>query len=247
MVAAAIIGGAVVGGVASNLASQDAADTAAEAQTQAAATGEAGINARFQQLQTLLKPFQEEGQKALFAQSNLMGLNGNAPQQAAIDAIRQGPQFQAMLAEGENSILSNASATGGLRGGNTQAALSRYSPLLLANLIQQQYSNLGGLTSIGQNAAAGVGNAGVNTATTIAGLQESVGAAQAGAALANGRADANLYSSLGNAAGLYSGLGGFGRTGQVTTGAGIGNQSNPGFVGPQYDPAAFGNSFGAYS
>jgi hypothetical protein len=60
-------------------------------------------------------------------------------------------------------------ATGGLRGGNVQAALGQFQPQLLAQLIDQQYSRLGGLTSIGQNAAAGVGNAGMSTGNSITG------------------------------------------------------------------------------
>lgn len=242
-VAAAVVGGSVIGGVLSANAQEDAANTAANAQTQSNALAEAGVQRRFDHLQSLFKPFVDTGTSALFAQGNLIGLNGGAPQQAAIDAIRNGPQFQAMLAEGENSILQNASATGGLRGGNTQAALARYSPLLLANLVQQQYQNLGGLTSIGQNAAAGVGNAGMNVGNTIAQLQQSTGAAQAGAALAGGRAEAGLYNSLGSAVGLYGGLGGFGKAGGFG-GGGSGNTYQSIVQNSAIDPLQYANNYG---
>ena len=150
-----------------------------------------------------LSPYVNAGTGALGAQQNLLGLNGNSAQQSAISGIQNGAQFQALEQSGQNAILQNASATGGLRGGNTQAALGQFSPQLLQQLIQQQYSNLGGITSIGQNAAAGVGNAGMANANSISGLLQSQGSAQAGAALARGQANNQLYSSLGSTFGNY--------------------------------------------
>jgi hypothetical protein len=137
------------------------------------------------------------------------GLSGAGAQSAAIRGIQSGPQFQAMLRQGQNSILQNASATGGLRGGNTQAALGQFSPMLLSNLIQQQLGNYGGLVGIGQNAAAGTGNAGMQTGNNITALLGQQGSAQAGAALANGQAQQNMYGAIGNGIGLFAGMGGF--------------------------------------
>ena len=113
-----------------------------------------------------------------------------------------------MQQQGENRILQNASATGGLRGGNTQAALAQFSPQLLSQLIDQQYSRLGGLTSVGQNAAAGTGNAGMFAGKNVSDLLQQGGAAQAGGYLNAGRAQQNLFGSLGGALGQYIGLGG---------------------------------------
>lgn len=118
-----------------------------------------------------------------------------------------------MTAQGENAILQNASATGGLRGGNVQGALAQFRPQLLSSLIQRQFQNLGGLTSIGQNAAAGTGSAGLQTGTNISNLFQQQGAAEAGGALANGRAQANAFGAVGGGLGLFSGLGGFNRFG----------------------------------
>lgn len=140
-------------------------------------------------------------------------MGGENAQQAAISAIQRSPQFTALQQQGENSILANASATGGLRGGNTQAALAQFSPQLLSQLIDQQYSRLGGLTSLGQNAAAGVGNAGMQTGSNIAQLMQQQGAALAGGALAQGRGQAGMWNALGSAVGAFGGMGGFGRMG----------------------------------
>lgn len=152
-------------------------------------------------------------QGSLGAQQDLIGMNGNSAQAAAIQALQGSPQFTSMLQQGENSILQNASATGGLRGGNTQAALAQFSPALLAQTINDQYSRLGGLTSLGQNAAAGVGNAGMKTGGNISDLLQQQGAAQAGGALAQGRAINGIASGIGGAYGTYAGMNGFGRSG----------------------------------
>ena len=98
-------------------------------------------------------------QGSLGAQEDLLGLNGADAQGRAISQIENSPYFSGLVKQGENAILQNASATGGLRGGNTQAALAQFRPNMLAAAIDQQYQRLGGLTSLGQNAAAGVGNA----------------------------------------------------------------------------------------
>lgn len=209
MVAAAVVGSAVVGGVLSSKAQKSAANTAANAQTSASEAGVAQQNKQFEAVQRLLSPYVNAGNGSLTGQQNLLGLNGDTAQAAAIGGIQNSSQFNMLKQQGENSILQNASATGGLRGGNTQAALAQFSPQLLNQLVQQQYSNLGGLTSIGQNAAAGVGNAGMTTGNNISNLLQQNGAAQAGNALAIGQANSQLYNTLGSSVGLYAGLGGF--------------------------------------
>ena len=64
-----------------------------------------------------------------------------------------------MLGEAENALLQNASATGGLRGGNTQSALSELRPALLTSLIEQSYSRAGDLAGYGQLGRANISNA----------------------------------------------------------------------------------------
>jgi len=165
---------------------------------------------QFDAIQKLLKPYVTAGTGALSAQQNLIGLGGASKQQQAIKALEQSPQMQALVQQGENAILQNASATGGLRGGNTQAALAQFRPNVLSQLIESQFSKLGGLTSIGQNAAAMTGNAGMNSANQISNLFQQNGAVQANAAIARGQANANAWNILPQAVGTFAGLGGFG-------------------------------------
>lgn len=198
----AVAGATVVGGYMASESAADAADSAAQAQGDASAAQINESRRQFNAIQDLLKPYTQAGTGALTAQQNLLGLNGADEQQKAVGAIAGSPQMAALLQQGENAILQNASATGGLRGGNTQAALAQFRPQLLSQLIQQQYSNLGGITSIGQNAAAGVGNAGQNSSNQIINALGQQGAAQAGAALATGQANAQMWGGIANTASM---------------------------------------------
>ncbi|MFW2098432.1 hypothetical protein ACG9ZL_19845 [Acinetobacter sp. ULE_I057] len=205
MVAAAVVGSAVVGGVMSSQAQKKAAKSAASAQSESSQAGIDEQRRQFDAIQELMKPYVNAGTQGLGGQQDLLGLNGADKQQAAIDAINNSSAMQTYMQQGENSILQNASATGGLRGGNTQSALGQFRPQLLNQLVNQQYQNLGGLTSLGQNAAAGVGNAGMQSANNISNLMQSVGQAQAGSALAQGQANANMWNSVSSAIGNVGG------------------------------------------
>jgi hypothetical protein len=197
----ASIGGSLLGG----LVQSRSASRASNAQTASANAGIAAQERQFAALQKLLRPYVTAGTGALDAQEDILGLDGAAQQRSAIANIQRSPQFAALMQQGENSILQNASATGGLRGGNTQGALAQFRPQLLSALIDQQFARLGGLTSIGANAAAGVGNAGMQTGTNIGNLYGQMGAAQAGNALAQGAAINSSLGSLTGAFGRYIG------------------------------------------
>lgn len=207
-VAAAVVGTAVVGGYLSSQLQEDAANSAANAQTNAVDKGVAEQRRQFDSIKTLLSPYMEGNTRSLNGQLNLLGLNGNDAQANAIDGIQNSSLFGSLKQRGENSILQNASATGGLRGGNVQAALEQFSPQLLNQLIEQRYNQLGGLTSLGENAASLTGNAGIQTGNNVTNLLQQQGSAQAGAALATGKAEAGFYNGIGSAVGSYYGYGG---------------------------------------
>lgn len=186
----------------------DAAQQSSQTQAASAQQGIAAQQAALAQLQQTMAPFVSAGTGALTGQQNLLGLNGNGAQQTAINGIQGSPAYTSALQAGENSILANASATGGLRGGNVQGALAQFSPALLASLTQQNFSNLGSLSTLGQNAAAGVGTAQINNGSNISQLLQQQGSATAGGQLAAGNATANGFGSLLGIGGLFAGLGG---------------------------------------
>jgi len=194
----------------------NSADAAQDANATVQQSNQAAIaeqRRQFDAVQQLLAPFQSAGTGALTGQQNLLGLNGTGAQQQAYSEIQNSPAFQALQKSGETSILQNASATGGLRGGNTQSALAQFSPQLLSQMIEQQYSRLGGLTSIGQNAAAGVGNAGMQTGNNISTLLGASGSSGAASILAQARAENSGLSGISSGIGSLAGLGSFGTFG----------------------------------
>ena len=205
-IATAVVVGSVATGVMSSKAQKKAANAAVGAQMEASEMGVEEQRRQFDAVQKLLKPYADAGLSGLSGQQDLLGINGIAAQQAAIGNVNNSAEMQTYLQQGENAILQNASATGGLRGGNTQAALAQFRPQLLNQLINQRYQNLAGMTSLGQNAAAGTGNAGMQSASNISNLYQQSGAAQAGAALASGQASANMWNGVGSAIGTIGGM-----------------------------------------
>jgi hypothetical protein len=172
----AVAGASLVGSAMSSRA-------ASRASNQQSAAAEAGIEEQrrqFDAIRELLRPYVEAGTPALQGQQALLGLLGPEEQAKAIRGIESGAGFQAIARQGETAMLQQASATGGLRGGNIQGALAQFRPQLLQSAIDEQYQRLGGLTALGQQSAAGVGTAGMQSASNISGLLQQQGAARAG-------------------------------------------------------------------
>jgi hypothetical protein len=191
------VGIAVGSAVLSNSQSKKAAKKARNAQSASEARAAEEREAALESTRKLFEPYLAAGNAAVGAQNDLIGLNGNVPQQAAINQITNSAQYDTMLKAGESAINQNASATGGLRGGNNQRALMEYRPTLLNQLIQQKFNNLGGLTRLGQNSAAGQGANAMTTGNLNAEGQQNIGGYNSGAILQNGAANANLTSQLG--------------------------------------------------
>ena len=206
----AALAGIAVGGatLVSGYMQGEAAQDAAAIQGQASEAGIQEQRRQFDKVQELLKPYTEAGVPALEAQQAFLGLKGPEAERAAIERIQGGQTFQALQKQGENALLQTASATGGLRGGNLQGALAQFRPALLSNLIEQQYGRLGGLTTLGQNAAAGTGAAAQTMGTNVTNLLGQQGAAAAGAEIAQGKAFGAIPSAISGGLGLFSGLGG---------------------------------------
>lgn len=215
----AMAAASLVGSYLASDSQSDAADTAASAQTQSAQLGIEEQRRQFDAVQKLLSPYVNAGTGAMAGQQDLLGLNGQPAQQTAIGGIESSPMFGAMARQGEDAILANASATGGLRGGNVQGALAQFRPNLLAELIEKQYQRLGGITQMGQASAAGVGSAGMQTGNNVTQLLGQQGAAGAGAALASGRANAELINGITGAFGSFVGGGGLKRIGGTSSGS----------------------------
>ena len=191
-----------------------AAGRAADAQSEAAQRGIEEQRRQFDAVRELLKPYVDVGLPALEQQQALIGLGGPEAQRQAISALESSELFQARARQGEEALLQSASATGGLRGGNIQGALGQFRPAMLQAEIDRQYGRLAGLTTLGQQSAAGVGTAGIQTGARISGLEGDIGSAQAGGELASGRALSGVFNLpaqfLGLQYGMKGGTPGFG-------------------------------------
>lgn len=192
------------------------------------ALGQVGDQGQAQQamLGGLFNPYTQAGQAALggmnqYAQGGLQAFQqqqafsgglGPEAQARAYAGIESSPAFQALARQGEDAILQNASATGGLRGGNTQGFLAQYRPGLLNQFAQQQFQNLGGLSALGAQNFSGLAGLGGSAAGQQA--QGSLGASQyglgllgqlTGEAMGNVSGASNQFSNIaGNLMGNYS-------------------------------------------
>ena len=192
--------GDLVGDIFGGITGAKQAGQAAErgAATQAAAAG-AGIEEQrrqFDKLVELMSPYVAAGVPALTAQQALVGLQGPEAEQAALERIRGGSTFQELARQGEEALLQRASATGGLRGGNIQGALAQFRPQLLNQLIEQQYTQLGGLTNIGQASAVRQAAAGQQTGLNVANLLANQAAATAAGQVARGNVGRQTFGDI---------------------------------------------------
>lgn len=175
------------------------------------------------------------------ATSPYAGMTGAEAQQTAIQRVAESPLLQELMAQGETGILQSAAATGGLRGGRTQAALAQFRPAMLQQEIDKLYGRLQGISGMGQSSILGAPTTVVGAApqmsyqSQIPGLLTQAGAAQAGGLLGQAQAQRDMFGDIGTAVGWglekYS-QGGFAPWKPNTTttpnygGLGIGNPAN---------------------
>ncbi len=143
----------------------------------------------------------------------LLGLDGGEAQTSEIDLLRDSPLYRSLYGAGEEAILANASATGGLRGGNTQHSLAEFGEDTLASLIERQLSGYGGLVGVGSGATGAVSNFGANAVAAMNNLRsQAAGSGAQGALVRGGIASqnwANIGSTLGDAINKATVGGGF--------------------------------------
>jgi len=155
----------------------------------------------------LMAPFREAG---LVGLEQMMALGGMAGPEAEAEALRniaEGEKFRFYEDQAVQGQLAGASATGGLRGGDTQRALAEIRPNLLNSLVNERYGRLAGLASAGQSAAAGegtgamalganVGQTLLNRGNAIAQGEATMGAARAGQSLGTFGAAGQMFGGL---------------------------------------------------
>ncbi len=185
------------------------ARAAKKAAAQQVAMAQAGIDygkQNYSYITKLLEPFITGGTEAFGAQGDILGLNGKNAENMAIEDIQNSPYYMTTAKQGEDAILQNASATGGLRGGNTEGALAQFRPELLQQFIQQHLANLGNLSNTGVQTAGVQTQAAGNVSNLIAGLLGQQGAAQAGGTIAAGNRSSNGFKNALSLGGTIAGF-----------------------------------------
>jgi hypothetical protein len=163
-VATAIVGAAVVGGVASSR----AASSAAKAQSRGAKRGIDEQRRQFDLSRSDLAPWRQVGAGALNTLANDFG-----------NSFQTSPGYEFVRREGQRDLGNSFASRGGAFSGNALRALDQYN----TGLASQEYGNWwnrgAGLAGIGQNAVNTGVMAGQNSANNISNLYNQQGDARA--------------------------------------------------------------------
>lgn len=202
MVAAAIIGGAVVGGVASNMAANKqskASNNAANAQLQATQQSIAEQQREYDQTRADQLPFLTAGYGALDKENAF--LNGDT------SGFDKSPDYQFALSQGIGALDKSAAANGSLYSGGHSADLMQFGQGNANQFANSYWNKLAGMAGQGQVTAGNLGNFGANMANNISNLNMMGGNARASSFLRNGDIQSQQIGAWGNA--INQGLGYF--------------------------------------
>lgn len=235
--AAAAIG-TVAGAVISSNAAGDAANTEAQAANNATNTQ----LQMFDQTQANEAPYLQAGNNALVALQQGVGVgpgtNGtgvgslNAPFTTA--QFQNSPGYQFQMQQGENAVLNNRSALGGVDSGNTLKALTQFGQgtanqdywnaynAYTANQ-NQRFGQLQTLAGSGQNAAGNLGALGTQVGASVGNNIIGAGNASAAGTVATGNTISNGINNLSSNYLLFNALQGGSPFGGTPSYTGNGN------------------------
>ncbi len=181
-----------------------AAKKAGRVQEAASLRAAEGVDRRFEQTRQDLSQFRDAASPALGQFQSLLGLqqSGETPEQAAanqqiaLSQIQASPGQQFIRQRAQRNLLRNASAIGGLGGGNVRSALVEQGAGFGAQDLQNQFGRLQNLISGGQNAAAQTGQFGAQAAQNVGQLQQQGAQARASGILGAQQAKSKGLSNL---------------------------------------------------
>jgi len=234
MVAVAIGGAALVGGVATASAGSKAASAQKEGATTAAAASQAATEAQIaeqrRQYDTTradYAPYRETGYKALDTLAGLYGVGGTKIDPT--EALKATPGYQFQMDEGLKAIDRSNAARGILNSGGADKARIRYAEGVASTGYNSFADRLAALAGVGQSATGSTAAAGANSSNAITSALGANGQTQANAATAAGNARASSYANTGSAINgtvnnlaslyLYQNGGGFNAASLPKTGA----------------------------
>lgn len=205
MVAAAVVGSAVVGG----LMQSDAAGKAAGAQSAAADRASATELQMYNQTRADQEPWRKAGEVALGQLGAGTVDGGEFNRDFTLADFTKDPGYDFRLQQGQRGLDSSAAARGGALSGAALKATDRYNQDYASGEYQNAYNRfnsdrsarfnrLSSLAGVGQTATNQVGAQGAQVASSVAQNQIGQGNAQASSYVGQGNAAAGAAGTLGN-------------------------------------------------
>lgn len=203
MVAAAVIGSAVVGGAVS----MRGASKAAKAQTKAAKRSDARLEAANRRQEELQEPFRQAGLTAQSEIMRLLGVGGDATapgygsmaKQFGMDQFQQDPGYAFRQSESLKAMERSAAARGNLLSGSTMKGIQRFSQDLASQEYQNAFNRYQVERAARLNPLQSLMGSGQSAANIMTGAAGNLGQGLAAGELAAGQARASGYVGQANA------------------------------------------------
>lgn len=204
MPAAAIVGAAVVGGVATTV----AGNKAAKAQKNAAAQQVAESRRQYDQTRADYAPAREAGAGATNKLASMYGVYKPGDASYVATDFTASPGYDWRLSEGIKATERSAASRGLLGSGAAVKAIQRYGEGLASSEYENYANSLKSLAGLGQNATAGTAAAGAQATGQINNAYQQAGNARASSYANTGSAINGTVNNLASAY-LYQQGGGF--------------------------------------
>ncbi len=245
VVAAAVIGSAVVGGVAANRGARtqaNAAQDASNAQLQAQRESNDLQREMYNQNREDMQPWREAGMGQLSQLTAGLNPGGQFNRNFGMADFQADPGYAFRQAEGQKAIDNSAASRGSALSGATLKALTRFGQDTASSEYQNSYNRwnndvsnrfnrISGVAGTGQQATQQIGAYGQSTASNIAQGNMNTANNVAGNTIGAGNARASGYVGVANAitggVSNYLTLGMLGKTGGGAAGAGTTYSGTP--------------------
>ena len=188
-----------------------AAGSAADAQVAASRQATKEQRKQLAATEESLSPYMGAGTSAISSQQALLGLLGPEAQAQAFQQFTESPGQAFLRQRGEQSLLRNASAIGGLGGGNIRSALQQQGIGFAQTDLQNQLQQLRMMSESGRGSAEALGGFRSGTAANTGNLMIAGGEARASGILGQQQANQQILGMAGGA--LGGGLAGSGAFG----------------------------------
>lgn len=186
----------VLGSLLGNSSNNRATESAVNAQNQGTMAGLAMQQQQYDLARKDNEPFIQSAQDSNKILRGFLGLDGEEAQQQAFSNYQQSPHVNFLQEQGNQNIIRNASATGGLGGGNVLKSLQSYGTSVAESSLGDHLNRLAAAQGSGQTAASQMGLMGQQYASSVAGANSQMGQNTASGIMSRNQNDQNTFSQL---------------------------------------------------